>query len=70
MPFSIIQTEIGRSCNFYFCFNLIAVAKPATPPPTITTSYYIFYLSGSSVEKLTRGIEVKFLESFDTLLTI
>lgn len=45
------HTLIGRSCYFYFCLSLIAVAKPATPPPTITTSYSICYLGGSSVLK-------------------
>jgi len=46
------QTLIGRSCYFYFCLSLIAVAKPATPPPTMTTSYSICYRGGSSVLKV------------------
>jgi hypothetical protein len=36
----------------YYCFNLIAAVSPAIPPPTIATSYDIFYLGGSyDVEK-------------------
>jgi len=40
-PFSIRQTETSWLRSAASCFNRIAAASPAGPPPTITTSYSI-----------------------------